>query len=58
MSLPTVIMNSQPTDLAKSIWKIIAGQTTGNNVIVHVPLSGVFDELAINEKDWVLQSFS
>ncbi|OBT99156.1 hypothetical protein VE01_02603 [Pseudogymnoascus verrucosus] len=58
MSLHTTDMNFTPTNLAQSISAILSGQITGNNVIAHIQLSGIFDQLEQNEKNWLLYGFA
>lgn len=58
MSLHTADMNFTPTNLAQSISAILSGQVTGNNVIAHIQLSGIFDQLEQNEKNWLLYGFA
>ncbi|OBT64551.1 hypothetical protein VE03_05316 [Pseudogymnoascus sp. 23342-1-I1] len=58
MSLHTTDMNFTPTNLAQSISAIISGQVTDNNVIAHIQLSGIFDQLEQNEKNWLLYGFA
>jgi hypothetical protein len=58
MSLYTTDMNFTPTNLAQSISAILSGQITGNNVIAHIQLSGIFDQLEQNEKNWLLYGFA
>ena len=58
MSLHTTEMNFTPTDLAQSISAILSAQVTGNNVIAHIQLSGIFDQLEQNEKNWLLYGFA
>lgn len=58
MSFHTADMNFTPTNLAQSISAILSGQVTGNNVIAHIQLSGIFDQLEQNEKNWLLYGFA
>lgn len=58
MSLHTTDMNFTPTNLAQSISAILSGQVTGNNAIAHIQLSGIFDQLEQNEKNWLLYGFA
>ena len=51
-------MNFTPTNLVQSISAILSGQVTGNNVIAHIQLSGIFDQLEQNEKNWLLYGFA
>lgn len=58
MSLHTTDMNFTPTNLAQSISAILSGQVTVNNAIAHIQLSGIFDQLEQNEKNWLLYGFA
>lgn len=58
MSLHTTNMDFTPTNLAQSISAILSGQISGNNEIAHIQLSGIFDQLDQNDKNWLLYGFA
>jgi hypothetical protein len=51
-------MDFTPTNLAQSISAILSGQISGNNEIAHIQLSGIFDQLDQNDKNWLLYGFA